>query len=123
MSIKLLIAGSRDLDLKYPLSISDFVRYFIGYEKVDEIISGGAKGIDSLGEMYANYNTIPIKRFEADWYTHGKAAGPLRNQKMAKYADVLLLIWDGESRGSDNMKEEMLKLGKPVHEVILKSYK
>lgn len=120
--IKLIIAGSRDLDIKYPLSVTDFIRYFIGYITITEVVSGGAKGIDSLGEMYANYNTIPIKRFDADWYGQGRKAGPLRNQKMAKYADALLLIWRGDSPGSANMKEEMLKLGKPVYEVVLKEY-
>jgi hypothetical protein len=42
---------------------------------------------------------------------------------MAEYADALLLIWNGESRGSANMKENMVKLGKPVYEVILKEPK
>jgi hypothetical protein len=41
---------------------------------------------------------------------------------MVDYADVLLLIWDGESRGSKNMKETMIKLGKPVYEVILRKH-
>jgi len=58
--------------------------------------------------------------FPADWDTHGRAAGPIRNKQMAEYGDALLLIWDGESRGSANMKSNMKKLGKPVYEIIIK---
>ena len=47
---------------------------------------------------------IPIKRFLPDWDNFGKSAGLRRNDEMSSYADVLLLIWDGESRGSSNMK-------------------
>ncbi len=61
-----------------------------------------------------------LKEFPPDWEKHGKAAGPIRNKEMAEYADALLLIWDGKSRGSASMKKEMEKLEKPIYEVILK---
>ena len=64
----------------------------------------------------SNYNT---KTFLPDWKTKGRAAGPIRNKEMAIYADILLLIWDGKSRGSKSMKDEMLKLQKPIYEVII----
>lgn len=86
-----------------------------------EIVSGGASGIDACGEMFAQSIGIPVKIFEADWKTHGKAAGPIRNKEMAEYADILLLIWNGKSRGSANMKHQMEKLNKPIHEVILRN--
>lgn len=119
---RLIIAGSRDLNLKYPLAIADFVLHFLEGERPDEVVSGGAKGIDFQGEEYANCRGIPVKKFSADWYANGKSAGPIRNKQMAKYSDAALIIWDGESKGSANMKEEMLKLGKPVFEVILKKW-
>lgn len=92
------------------------------FRGVTEIVSGGAKGIDSVGEEFANDSHILVNRFDADWEKHGKAAGPIRNKKMAEYADALLLIWDGKSKGSANMKKEMLLLNKPIYEVILKVY-
>lgn len=91
-----------------------------------------AKGIDLAGKEWANedwkqdYPTcddqgpIFVKEFPADWDKFGKGAGPIRNKQMADYADALLLIWDGESRGSANMKSQMEKLGKPIYEVILR---
>ncbi len=87
-----------------------------------EIVCGMAKGIDLSGKRCAEYIGIPIKEFPADWGKHGKAAGHIRNTEMANYADALLLIWDGESRGSANMKYQMNQLGKPVYEVILRKH-
>lgn len=93
-----------------------------------EVVSGTAGGVDRSGEnfvrIHANrgYPDVTLKQFPADWDTHGKAAGHIRNKQMADYADALLLIWDGESKGSANMKATMLKLNKPVYEVILKAH-
>ena len=63
---------------------------------------------------------ICLKIFEADWEMYGNRAGPIRNNKMTVYSDALLLIWDGESRGSAHMKSAMLKLKKPIYEVVFK---
>ena len=56
---------------------------------------------------------------EGRGFGNGKAAGHVRNKKMAEYGDALLLIWDGKSKGSANMKKEMQKLNKPIYEVTL----
>lgn len=95
-------------------------KFHLYFGQNHEIVSGGASGIDSCGEEYANHWDLPITRFPADWNTHGKAAGPIRNKQMAEYADALLLIWDGESKGSANMKRQMQQLSKPVYEIIIK---
>lgn len=115
--MKLIIAGSRTLELQ-----PELISGLIDLLKLNpsEIVSGKAKGVDVSGERYAYYELLPMKPFPADWETHGKAAGPIRNKQMADYADVLLLIWDGQSRGSANMKKTMAALGKPVYEIIIK---
>lgn len=134
--MKLVIAGSRTLTVS-PDFIHGALSTFGILNECREIVSGGARGIDRCGEEFhkwwMSFNKDPIamissfkskektlRVFEADWETHGKAAGPIRNKQMADYADALLLIWDGESRGSANMKKQMLDLNKPVYEVILK---
>lgn len=119
--MKLIIAGSRTIDL----SIGDFDEYFYRFNlSVDpedtEIISGTAKGVDIAGERYAKERSLPVHRFPADWGKYGKGAGHIRNKQMAEYADALLLIWDGKSKGSYNMKMTMLKLNKPVYEVVIR---
>lgn len=115
--MKLIIAGSRTLDPS-PSFIWDTIK-MLGISNIKEIVSGRAYGVDQAGEHWASHYEVPVKPFPADWDKHGKAAGFIRNAEMAKYADQLLLIWDGKSRGSANMKQQMLKLNKPIYEVIL----
>lgn len=99
--MKVIIAGSRNFDNfellknKCDLILSNVI--------VDEIVSGTAKGVDMLGEKYANYKNFKIMRFPADWDVFGKRAGFLRNEEMAKYADALIAFWDGESKGTKHM--------------------
>ena len=54
----------------------------------------------------------------ADWRTHGKSAGQIRNAAMGAYANAAVILWDGESKGAANMAWTMRMLGKPVHQVI-----
>lgn len=122
--MKLIIAGSRDLYV-HSIVIDHLLDQFRIGEGPNlpenfEIVSGGASGIDTVGEMFATETNTKLIKFSADWDKHGKAAGPIRNKQMAEYADALLLIWDGESKGSANIKTEMLKLNKPIYEVILR---
>lgn len=122
--MSLIIAGGRDL--KIDDRLFDFaVDYFNllpnnDWGDVGEIVSGGASGIDAYAKDMAERYNLSFKEFPADWNTHGRAAGPIRNRQMAEYADALLLIWNGESRGSASMKREMESLGKPVYEIVLK---
>lgn len=99
--MKTIIAGSR--------SITDYNILLQVMEEIDfgitEIVSGTAKGTDSLGERYAIENNIPLKKFPADWNKWGKVAGRIRNGQMNMYADALILLWDGKSRGSKHMLE------------------
>lgn len=91
-------------------------------EAITEIVSGGAPGVDSMAKFVAEMFGVPLKVFQADWNKFGTKAGPIRNGEMADYADALLLIWDGESRGSRNMLYNMLENKKPVYQVqLLKS--
>ena len=69
------------------------------------VVSGGAFGVDQLGEIYAEECGYSVQRYPADWAKNGKAAGPIRNAKMADNADALIAFWDGQSRGTKNMIE------------------
>lgn len=79
-----------------------FARY---QPKEIEIVCGEAKGADSLGKRYAKEHGCAIKSFPADWNKNGKAAGPIRNEEMAIYAEGggAVVFWDGESKGSLDM--------------------
>lgn len=97
--MKTIIAGSRDVsNYKYIELAMQKINW-----KVTEVVSGMAKGVDTYGLRWAHENQLPVMKFPADWNTHGKSAGPIRNGKMAEYADALVAIWDGKSLGTKNM--------------------
>lgn len=81
---------------------------------MDEVVSGCAKGGDRLGELYAEAMGLKVHRFRADWNKYQSAAGPIRNEEMGRFADALIALWDGESRGTGHMIRFMRSLGKPV---------
>jgi len=103
--MKVIIAGSRD--------ITDYSTVKAAYLKsgfdASEVVSGGARGVDYLGELLAKDFSISVKVFPADWNKYGKRAGILRNIEMAKYADALIAVWDGESKGTAHMISEAKK--------------
>lgn len=68
-----------------------------------EIVSGTARGVDQLGEEYAEEHGLDIERFPANWEEHGRQAGPIRNTEMAEYADALVAIHVNDSRGTADM--------------------
>ena len=79
-----------------------------------EIVSGTARGADSMGEWYAKEHNLHLKRFPADWGGYGKGAGPVRNKQMAEYANSCVVFWDGISKGSKNMIDTAKALGLKV---------
>lgn len=99
--MKVIIAGGRDF--KNYLALSVKCDDILSNTKDVTIVSGGAEGADRLGERYAILRDLPLIEFPADWKTHGKAAGPIRNKQMAQYADALIAFWDGKSKGTKNM--------------------
>lgn len=105
--MRIIIAGSRSINnyntlknviKECPLTIS-------------EVVSGGARGVDRLGERWARDNQVNLHIMPAKWDKHGNSAGMIRNSQMADYADGLIALWDGESRGTKNMIETASKNG------------
>lgn len=109
--MKVIIAGSRNID-DYKLVVDTITKS--GYD-ITEVVSGCATGVDRLGEQWARTNNIPITEMPADWNRYGRSAGPYRNRAMAEYADAAIVIWDGKSRGSRNMIENMIRRKKPYY--------
>lgn len=163
--LRIVIAGSRsfnnfelleknlimvlfDLNKKYPqLNVLTIDKqkhsYRINRENI-EIISGKAKGADTLGEKFAEKYNLALKEFPAKWddlsatpckivnNMHGKynaLAGHNRNREMAEYASsdnsfgVLTLFWDGQSKGSKNMKAQAVIYSLELYEFIVNKQK
>ena len=97
--MRVIVAGSReirDIDLVFfAMASSKF--------PIRTVISGGARGVDTLGEQIAKKYNINLEIYPADWNTHGKSAGYKRNELMASKAEGLVAIWDGQSRGTKHM--------------------
>lgn len=115
--MKTIIAGGRNitnyLHIAYVVSQSGW------QSEITTVVSGGAPGVDALGEQWAKSAGVPVVKFPADWRTYGKAAGPIRNEQMAKYADALILVWDGKSKGSASMKRLAQNYGLKIFEVVV----
>lgn len=101
---RVIIAGGRDFN-DYPLLKAKCDNILAEKTATHRIIvvSGAAKGADSLGEQYAREKGYTIEQYPADWNTHGRAAGPIRNAQMANSADALIAFWDGQSKGTKSM--------------------
>lgn len=110
--MKTIIAGSRTIKDMQSLILAIEASGFASL--ITEVVSGGARGIDLLGEQWAIDNEIPVKRFIPEWERFGKPAGIFRNLQMANYAEALIAIWDGKSKGTLHMinsaKEKGLKV-------------
>ena len=98
---KIVVAGGR--------TYTNTGMVFICLEKIvqkgDVIISGHAKGVDMMGELYAQKNNLACEIYPAEWDKYGRSAGPRRNEQMAQVADKVVVFWDFKSRGTKNMVE------------------
>ena len=101
---RVIIAGSRSFN-NYALLREHCLSFLQEKMKTHRVIivSGHARGADSLGERFANELGLPFELHPAKWRLLGKAAGMVRNAEMAKCSDALIAFWDGESRGTRHM--------------------
>ena len=97
--MKLAIVGSRTFS-NYGLLAETIFNKLCPLDFITKIVSGGAKGADSLGVDFAENNNISTLTFPAEWNKYGKRAGYLRNQTIVDNCDMVLAFWDGQSRGT-----------------------
>ena len=109
--MKVAVIGSRGLHV-------DDLRQYLPKETT-EIVSGGAKGIDSDARAYAQAHGIPLKEFLPEYQKYGRGAPLKRNLLIIEYADVVLAFWDGESRGTKYGIDHCRKMNVPVNVITL----
>jgi hypothetical protein len=108
--MRTIIAGGRDFTNK--IFFNECLKSY-GSE-ISQVISGCAKGADTLGEDYALFHGIPLKQYPANWERYGRGAGAIRNELMAENADALIAFWDGRSKGTHHMIRHARKKGLKV---------
>lgn len=110
--MKIAVIGSRGL------SVNDFGRYLP--KNVTEIVSGGARGIDTCARAYALANGIKLTEFLPEYEKYGRSAPLKRNLQIIDYADLVLAFWDGKSRGTKYVIDNCKKRNKKVYVFIAK---
>lgn len=99
---RVIIAGSRDFN-DFDLLKQRMDKLLSNITDDIAIVSGMARGADSLGVRYAALKGYALHSFPADWDKYGKSAGYKRNEEMARNADALVAFWDGKSKGTKHM--------------------
>ena len=107
--MKIAIIGSRNI------ITADLDRY-VACD--DEIVSGGAIGIDSCASEYAKKNGLKLTVFLPEYSLYGRAAPILRNKKIVDYSDKIIAFWDGSSKGTLSVIKYAEKVGKPCEIII-----
>ena len=107
--MKAAVVGSRHYD-----NYKEVKRVLDTYPNIEMIISGGAKGVDSLADKYAREHGITFMMFPAEWDKYGKAAGPIRNEQIVNEADMVIAFLAPDSRGTKSTINIAFKAGKKV---------
>lgn len=109
--MKLLIAGSR--------SITDFdISEYIPSD-TSLIISGGANGVDTIAEEYADKKRISKLILRPRYDLYRRAAPLKRNDEMVEICDKVLIFWDGVSKGTKHTIDYANKIGKPIEIITI----
>ena len=109
--MKLAIIGSRNIQ------IDDLSPYIPA--DCDEIISGGARGVDTCAAEYARSHNLKLTVFLPDYQKYGRAAPIVRNRAIVEAADAVIAFWDGSSRGTKSVIDFCQKTSKPCRVVTL----
>ena len=109
--MKVAVIGSRGL------SVTDLGRYLP--ENTTEIVSGGAKGVDTSAREYALAHGIKLTEFLPEYTRFGRSAPLKRNITIIEYSDIVLAFWDGKSRGTKFVIDNCRKLGGEVRVYVM----
>ena len=109
--MKVMVVGSRNIE---SFDISEYIP-----ADAELIISGGAKGMDSIAEKYADQHRVSKLILRPNYKVYGKAAPIKRNECMVDLADYVLIVWDGASRGTMHTLNYVKKKNKQYQLIVL----
>ena len=102
---KVIVCGGRDY------ANAALVNEVLSKIKPEIIIEGGANGADALARQWAKEHGVECRTYQADWKRHGKAAGPIRNQRMIDEEQPDLCVAFPGGSGTENMIGKCAKAG------------
>lgn len=111
-----LICGSRGIN---QLNIS---RYIKNIDKIQKIVHGGCRGVDSIADPWAKANDIEAVVYKPNYKVYGRRAPLVRDEEMAEFCDVIICFWDGKSRGSKYTCDYGRKIGRKVIIHLIEEY-
>ena len=114
LSVKVAIVGSRNCQ---NFTMEDMIPHLP--LNCTQIITGGAKGIDSLAQSLAEQMEIPVTIIKPDYQAYGKSAPYERNTLIVSQADLVLAFWDMYSPGTANTISECIRLRVPIQIIPL----
>lgn len=111
--MRILVCGGRGYedDTTFCLTMRDLNRE----RPITAVIEGGALGADFMARRWAAERGVKLHTFWPDWKTHGKAAGPIRNQRMLDEGDPDMVVAFPGGSGTADMIRRAEKAGVPVH--------
>ena len=112
--MKIAIIGSRNLKV---YNLEEYIP-----KSTTEIVSGGARGIDTCAKEYAQKCKIKLTEFLPEYNKYGKTAPLKRNIQIIEYADIVLAFWDGKSHGTKFVIENCKKKNKKIRIFLSKKY-
>ena len=112
--MNIAIVGGRDFN-DYPLLKESILAYIDAHEKPENIVSGGAKGADTLAAQFAAEMGIPLLIFKPDYQKYGRGATLVRNTQIIENAEVVFAFWDGQSKGTKGSIKKAEKLEKELY--------
>jgi len=113
--LRILVCGGRDYQNEEELS--NILDVLHSKTPVSVVISGNARGADSLGENWAKKRGISVLKFPADWATYGRSAGHIRNREMLEKGGPNLVVAFPGGAGTANMIRQARQKGVPVVDV------
>lgn len=104
--MKVAIIGSRTLQVK---NLEQYLP-----QEITEIVSGGARGIDTCAKNYATEHHIQLTEFLPNYREYGKSAPLKRNLEIIRYADIVIAFWDGKSHGTKFVIDNCRRMGREI---------
>lgn len=119
--MKLAIVGSRGITDRTVLDAAIQQWFAESYtvagsagHRITEVISGSARGVDTLAAQWATEHGVKLTECIPDWEQHGHRAALLRNEDIVRAADAVLVIWDCKSTGTKHSMDVAKRLKKPT---------